>query len=72
MWETKYSAALCCLEIDYLYAFSCHFSGIFSHIQRSSVLKKKDSFEDLISIHMHKSKSTLLGRLIGELGKKRK
>ncbi|XP_052649538.1 protein FAM237A [Harpia harpyja] len=46
--------------------------GIFSHIQRSSVLKKKDSFEDLISIHMHKSKSTLLGRLIGELGKKRK
>ncbi|NXK92133.1 F237A protein, partial [Formicarius rufipectus] len=46
--------------------------GIFSHIQRSSVLKKKDSFEDLISIHMHKSRSVLLGRIIGELGKKRK
>ncbi|NXK18391.1 F237A protein, partial [Arenaria interpres] len=46
--------------------------GIFSHIQRSPVLKKKDLFEDLISIHMHKSRSTLLGRIIEELGKKRK
>lgn len=72
MWETEYSAAFCCLEIDYLYAFSCHFSGVFSHIQRSPVLKKKDSFEDLTSIHMHKSRSTLLGRIIGELGKKKK
>ncbi|KFU84941.1 hypothetical protein M959_04821, partial [Chaetura pelagica] len=44
--------------------------GIFSHIQRS--LKKKDSFEDLTSIHMHRSNSRLLGRIIGELGKKRK
>ncbi|NWW47478.1 F237A protein, partial [Pedionomus torquatus] len=46
--------------------------GIFSHIQRSPVLKMKDLFEDLISIHMHKSRSTLLGRIIRELGKKRK
>ncbi|NXP20597.1 F237A protein, partial [Scytalopus superciliaris] len=46
--------------------------GIFSHIQRSSVLKKKDSFEDLISIHVYKSRSMLLGRIIEELGKKRK
>ncbi|XP_030807847.1 protein FAM237A [Camarhynchus parvulus] len=46
--------------------------GMFSHIQRSPVLKKKDSFEDLISIHIHKSRSILLGRVIGELGKKRK
>ncbi|NXO10716.1 F237A protein, partial [Oriolus oriolus] len=46
--------------------------GTFSHIQRSPVLKKKDSFEDLISIHIHKSRSILLGRIIGELGKKRK
>uniref|UniRef100_A0A8C4XJR6 Family with sequence similarity 237 member A n=1 Tax=Falco tinnunculus TaxID=100819 RepID=A0A8C4XJR6_FALTI len=45
--------------------------GIFSHVQRSPVLKKKNSFEDLISIHMHKSRSTLLGRIIGKLGKKR-
>ncbi|KFP34114.1 hypothetical protein N325_00504, partial [Colius striatus] len=44
--------------------------GTFSHIQRSSVLKKKDMFEDLISIHMHKSRSALL-RIIGELGEKR-
>ena len=72
MWETEYSAALCCLEIDYLYAFSCHFSGIFSHVQRSPVLKKKDSFEDLTNIHMDKSRSTLLGRITGELGKKKK
>ncbi|XP_039925503.1 protein FAM237A [Hirundo rustica] len=46
--------------------------GTFSHIQRSPVLKKKDSFEDLISIHIHKSRSILLGRIIGVLGKKRK
>ncbi|XP_057884349.1 protein FAM237A [Melospiza melodia melodia] len=46
--------------------------GMFSHIQRSPVLKKKDSFEDLISIHIHKSRSILLGRVIGKLGKKRK
>ncbi|XP_047903173.1 protein FAM237A [Anser cygnoides] len=46
--------------------------GTFSHIQRSPVLKKKDMFEDLINIHVHKSRSTLLGRIIGELGKKRK
>ncbi|XP_031970405.1 protein FAM237A [Corvus moneduloides] len=46
--------------------------GTFSHIQRSPVLKKKDSFEDLITIHIHKSRSILLGRIIGELGKKRK
>ncbi|XP_009867549.1 PREDICTED: uncharacterized protein LOC104273806 [Apaloderma vittatum] len=46
--------------------------GIFSNIQRSTVLKKRDSSEDLISIHMHKSKSTLFGRIIGELGRKRK
>ncbi|NXE06837.1 F237A protein, partial [Lophotis ruficrista] len=46
--------------------------GIFSHIQRSPVLKKTDSFEGLISIYMHKSRSALLGRIIGELGKKRK
>lgn len=72
MWETEYSAALCYLEVIYLYAFLCHFSGTFSHIQRSPVLKKKDSFEDLISIHIHKSRSILLGRIIGELGKKRK
>jgi len=72
MWQTEYLAVLCCLEIDSLHAFSCHFSGIFSHIQRLRVLKKKDSFEDLISIHMHKSRSTLLGKIIGELGEKRK
>ncbi|NWQ71892.1 F237A protein, partial [Neopipo cinnamomea] len=46
--------------------------GIFSHIQRSPVLKKRDSFEDLISIHMHKTRPTSLRRIIGELGKKRK
>ncbi|NWR92635.1 F237A protein, partial [Furnarius figulus] len=46
--------------------------GIFSHIQRSSVLKKKDLFEDLIRIHIYKNRSMLLGRIIGELGKKRK
>ncbi|KFQ25774.1 hypothetical protein N332_05410, partial [Mesitornis unicolor] len=46
--------------------------GIFPHIQRSPVLKKKGSFEDLTSIHMHKSRSTLLGRTIGETGKKEK
>ncbi|NXK52807.1 F237A protein, partial [Chauna torquata] len=46
--------------------------GMFSHIQRSPVLKKKDLFEDLINIHMRKSRSTLLGIIIGELGKKRK
>ncbi|XP_071418897.1 protein FAM237A [Pithys albifrons albifrons] len=46
--------------------------GMFSHIQRSSVLKKKDSFEDLISIHAHKSRSVLLGRIIGEPGEKGK
>ncbi|NWS71011.1 F237A protein, partial [Crotophaga sulcirostris] len=46
--------------------------GIFSHIQKLPVLKKKDSFEDLTSIHGHRSKSTLLGRIFGELGKKRK
>ncbi|KFO75318.1 hypothetical protein N303_08478 [Cuculus canorus] len=46
--------------------------GIFSHIQKLPVLKKEDSFEDLTSIHMHKSRSTLLGRIFGELGKKRK
>ncbi|NXH75157.1 F237A protein, partial [Hydrobates tethys] len=46
--------------------------GIFSHIQRLPVLKKKDSFEDLTSIRMHESRSTLLGRIIGELGRKRK
>ncbi|NWY76343.1 F237A protein, partial [Erithacus rubecula] len=45
--------------------------GAFSHIQRSPVLKK-DSFEDVISIHIDKSRSILLGRIIGELGKKRK
>ncbi|NXG43059.1 F237A protein, partial [Psilopogon haemacephalus] len=44
--------------------------GMFLHIQRSPVLKKKDSFEDL-SIRMHKNRSALLGRIIGELGKKR-
>ncbi|KAM9010221.1 protein FAM237A isoform 1-T3 [Ara ararauna] len=52
--------------------FTARNQEIFPHIQRSSVLKKKDSFEDLISIHMHKSISTLLGRITGELGKKRK
>ncbi|NXJ75855.1 F237A protein, partial [Trogon melanurus] len=46
--------------------------GIFSNIRRSTVLKKRDSFEDLVSVHMHKSKSILLGRIIGELGKSRK
>ncbi|KFO11474.1 hypothetical protein N312_12162, partial [Balearica regulorum gibbericeps] len=46
--------------------------GILSHIQRLPALKKKDSFEDITSIHMHKSKSTVLGRIIRELGKKRK
>ncbi|XP_030341320.1 protein FAM237A [Strigops habroptila] len=46
--------------------------GIFPHIQRSPVLKKKDSIEDLISIHMHKSRSMLLGRITEELGKKKK
>ncbi|NXM71555.1 F237A protein, partial [Serilophus lunatus] len=46
--------------------------GKFSHIQRLPVLKKKDSFEDLISIHMHNSRFTLLGRIIGEPEKKRK
>ncbi|NXB84222.1 F237A protein, partial [Vidua chalybeata] len=46
--------------------------GTFSHIQRSPVLKNKESFEDLISIHIHKNRSILLGRIIGELGKKRK
>ncbi|NWR64863.1 F237A protein, partial [Bucorvus abyssinicus] len=46
--------------------------GIFSHIQKSPVLKKKDSFEDLISIHMHQSRTTLLGRMVRALGKKRK
>ncbi|KAM6070929.1 hypothetical protein N324_11137 [Chlamydotis macqueenii] len=46
--------------------------GIFSHIQRSPVLKKTDSFEGLTSIYMHKSRSALLRRIIGELGKKRK
>ncbi|NXP77373.1 F237A protein, partial [Ramphastos sulfuratus] len=44
--------------------------GILAHIQRSPVLKKKDSFEDL-SIRMRKNRSALLGRIIGELGKKR-
>ncbi|NXS09897.1 F237A protein, partial [Neodrepanis coruscans] len=46
--------------------------GKFTHTQRLPVRKKEDSFEDLISIHMHNSRSTLLGRIIGELGKKRK
>ncbi|NXL85589.1 F237A protein, partial [Alectura lathami] len=46
--------------------------GKFSHIQRSAVLKKKDLSEDLIDIHRPKSISTFLGRIIGELGKKRK
>ncbi|XP_074948603.1 protein FAM237A [Phalacrocorax aristotelis] len=46
--------------------------GAFSHSQKSPVLKKKDLFEDLSSIHMHKSRPTLLRRIIGELGKKRR
>ncbi|NXN93050.1 F237A protein, partial [Rhinopomastus cyanomelas] len=46
--------------------------GIFSHIQRSPVLKKKGFFEDLISTHMYKSTPILLGRFIGDLGKNRK
>ncbi|XP_021256446.1 uncharacterized protein FAM237A [Numida meleagris] len=46
--------------------------GMFTHIQRSPVLRKKDLFEDLIKNHVHKSRSTLLGRITGELGKKRK
>nr|BAO65664.1 neurosecretory protein GL [Gallus gallus] len=46
--------------------------GMFTHIQRSPVLTKKDFFEDLIKNHKHKSRSTLLGRITGELGKKRK
>ncbi|XP_050195858.1 protein FAM237A [Myiozetetes cayanensis] len=46
--------------------------GIFSRIQRSPVLKKRDSFEDLISIHMRKIRPTSLQRITGELGKKRK
>ncbi|KGL72226.1 hypothetical protein N309_00476 [Tinamus guttatus] len=46
--------------------------GTFSHIQRMAILKKKDVFEDLISIHVQKSRSTLLGRVTGDLGKKRK
>ncbi|NXX78207.1 F237A protein, partial [Urocolius indicus] len=50
--------------------FTWEKQGTFSHIQRSSILKQKDSFEDLIS--MHKSKSTLLERVIGELGEKKK
>ncbi|XP_033921146.1 protein FAM237A [Melopsittacus undulatus] len=52
--------------------FTVRNQGIFPHIQRSPVLKKKDLFEDYISIHMHKSIPTLLGRITGELGKKRK
>ncbi|NXX43781.1 F237A protein, partial [Tricholaema leucomelas] len=44
--------------------------GTFPHIQRSPVLKKKDSFEDL-SIRMRKRRSALLGRITGELWKKR-
>ncbi|XP_009897392.2 protein FAM237A [Dryobates pubescens] len=44
--------------------------GIFPHIQRSPALKKKGSFEDL-NIREHKKKSALLGRIIGQLGKKR-
>ncbi|XP_003207531.1 protein FAM237A isoform X2 [Meleagris gallopavo] len=39
--------------------------GMFAYIQRSPVLRKKDLFEDLIKNHKHKSKSTLLGRIIG-------
>ncbi|XP_010147117.1 PREDICTED: uncharacterized protein LOC104507505 [Eurypyga helias] len=54
------------------YQFRGRDQGIFSHIQRSPVLKKKDLFEDLISIHVRHSRSTLLRRIIGELGKKKK
>ncbi|NWI93443.1 F237A protein, partial [Pitta sordida] len=46
--------------------------GKLSHAQRLPLLKKKDSFEDLTSGHMHDSIATLLGRITGELGKKRK
>ncbi|NXU72013.1 F237A protein, partial [Oreotrochilus melanogaster] len=46
--------------------------GVFSRIQKLPVLKKKDWFEDLKSLHMPKSRSTWLGRIMGELGKKRK
>ncbi|XP_042730656.1 protein FAM237A [Tympanuchus pallidicinctus] len=46
--------------------------GMFTHTQRSPVLRKKDLFEDLIKSHKQKSKSTLLGRITGELGEKRK
>ncbi|OPJ90199.1 hypothetical protein AV530_014798 [Patagioenas fasciata monilis] len=46
--------------------------GMFSRIQRSPVLKKKESLKDLTSIHVHTSRSTLLGKIVGELGKKRK
>lgn len=45
---------------------------MFTHTQRSPVLRKKDLFEDLIKSHKQKSKSTLLGRNTGELGEKRK
>uniref|UniRef100_A0A674HXW1 Family with sequence similarity 237 member A n=2 Tax=Terrapene triunguis TaxID=2587831 RepID=A0A674HXW1_9SAUR len=43
----------------------------FSHNQRTRVLNKKELIEDL-SIHVHKSGSALLRRVIGGLGIKRK
>ncbi|XP_025066826.1 protein FAM237A isoform X2 [Alligator sinensis] len=46
--------------------------GAFSHLQRILALKKKELIEDFVSIHVHKSGSTLLGRVTGDLGIKRK
>ncbi|CAM4538017.1 protein FAM237A [Lepidochelys kempii] len=46
--------------------------GTFAHNQKTRVLNKKELIEDLISIHVHKSGSALLRRIIGGLGIKRK
>ncbi|NWH57751.1 F237A protein, partial [Geococcyx californianus] len=46
--------------------------GMSSRIQKLTAPKKRGSFEDLTGIHMHKSRSMLLGRIFGHLGKKRK
>ncbi|XP_074048680.1 protein FAM237A [Macrotis lagotis] len=47
-------------------------SGTYYQFLRTPLLKKKELIGDLISIHMHKSGSRLIGRVTNDLGIKRK
>uniref|UniRef100_K7E5G2 Family with sequence similarity 237 member A n=2 Tax=Monodelphis domestica TaxID=13616 RepID=K7E5G2_MONDO len=49
-----------------------HTGSSYSQFLRAPLLKKKGLIEDLISIHMHKSGSRLVGRVTSDLGIKRK